>query len=156
MEARAIFLDINGVLNCDPSVSDEKDKYGNMYEPYVKNLSRIYHKYNNTKIILPSNWKKIFNMNQLQDIMNIFKKYDIFIDDCFIDKNSYSKPEGIKEYLKSHPDIKYWVSLDDDYSYEAYENVEDGFSKHLCKTLYCGLNNIKTHVALEIIGGELD
>ena len=172
---RVIFLDVDGVLNCRLQMTEEYKKRKDvndisyhLHEPYIKNLSKLYHKYDNTVIVLSSSWKilKDGNASQQYDyLVDILDKYNISIYDFTPSINSKgkrctSRPEEIKEWLKNHKGTIHWVSLDDDYTYDDYEVIGSKFAKHLCKTKYtgsideCGLNNLKYHVALEILGGK--
>ena len=178
-ETRVIFLDVDGVLNCRAQMTrdyklrtDISDVSYHFHEPYVRNLSRLYHRYPDTKIILSSNgYRKILDTPLGNDFKSMLNKYDMGILDVVseISNNTgeflSNRAEEIIEWLNMHPEINYWVSLDDDSDINDYDSVKKDSGYHLCKTYYgtdesniedCGLNLIKTHVALEILGGKYD
>lgn len=177
---RVIFLDVDGVLNSRPYVDRQKqadaklpDKQENFYisDSMLKRLAKLYKKYYGTMLVLTSNWKDLDkNDPKWKFLKKKLEENDIRIYDCTskICKETgeflTSRPEEIADWLKNHESfkIKYWVSLDDDFDYQDYENVCEGFSKHLCKTEYgelddkiqdTGFSNLKYHEALEILGG---
>lgn len=163
---RVIFLDVDGVLNS--RVYNDMCKKGKTSELYInesmaRRLSKLYSKFNDTILVLSSDWKEeSYNYNLLEQKLGEYG-IEIFGKTPTVNSNR-SRPREIKKWLETHKslDINYWVSLDDDYDYNDYDWVEYGFSNHLCKTESgklgdriddTGFTNLKYHVALEILEG---
>lgn len=174
---RVIFLDVDGVLNSRPQINLFKEKRENdkdinykLHDGYLKNLSRLYHKYDDTVLVLSSSWKEKHG-EEKEMVKKRLTDYDINIYD---ETPNYctrtgefctDRPSEIHEWLNAHMGVTAWVSLDDDYNEEAYNNVNPYYGFHLCQTYFgnenddindCGFNRFKLHVALEILGGHLN
>ena len=164
---RVIFLDVDGVLNSGVHNNMcKKDEASELYinELMAKRLSKLYTKFNDTILVLSSDWKEVpsSNYNLLEQKLGEYG-IEIFGRTAIVNSNR-NRPQEIKRWLKTHKglNIDYWVSLDDDYDYKDYDLAEYGFSNHLCKTEFgkledkiddTGFTNLKYHVALEILEG---
>lgn len=123
---RAIFLDIDGVLNCIST----KDRYCNciigIEDKLVKSLHEIV-KQTDAKIVLCSSWKLSWNKTNknlqggLANYLDKKLKYqDLYIFDKTTD-NGRDRGCGIRNYLKNNPHITSWCVIDD----EIFDDYEE-------------------------------
>ncbi len=181
-KTRIIFLSVDGVLNSRPYyvkslnnyISNKKyanNKIEDISTYYLKNLAKIYHRYPDTKIILSSFYNCLFGGTiAIEYIKKRLSEYNMQIFDVTPDTDSEGKrfityPQEIDEWLKIHPEINYWVSLDSYNDEDAYKSANKHLWTHLCKCEVgnkddnikeCGLSLVKTHIALEILGGKYE
>lgn len=133
-----VFLDVDGVLNY--LGFNYHHKVGVIDNNKVKILSRIV-KENNAKIVLSSSWrildipedKGVYSYYQV--LINALAEYQIEV----MDKTpviNMDRPLEIKTWLEEHSELGpfCWVSLDDDFWEEDYE--EYGVGGHLIQTMY--------------------
>lgn len=142
MENNIIFLDIDGVLNSLPYFESLKDTETNseIDESKLPLLKRIVEE-NNAQIVLSSTWKELDN----KDNPDCYAMWKYLIDSLakygmkIISKTPTilnKRPIEIKAWLDSRPDkdnIK-WISIDDDFCEEDYE--ECGLGGHLIQTKF--------------------
>lgn len=161
--SKYIFLDIDGVLNSMDWF--EQNKYAKGYTEInpdkVKMLKEIVD-HTDAKIILSSTWRDLAARDDEPEhemytyLKHSLEKFGLSISDQtpYIQQN---RPQEIKAWLENNAnESDYYVSLDDDYSYEAYEQY--GLEEHLVKTSFYESNGglRKEHVekAIKILNGE--
>jgi hypothetical protein len=166
---RIIFLDVDGVLNSLPYNDKNKNKNNNISDIYLKRLAQIYHSFNDTKIVLSSSWKNAPNDHYMKKYLyEKLNQYDLEIID---ETPSYDinnkiigdRPKEILEWLNRHPNIKDWVSIEDDWKKEEYEKIQKNLSKRLIETSYFvekeedgGIKEKDVEKAIEILRGGKD
>ena len=150
-----IFLDIDGVLNCE----SVPVKYVDMIDDErVKLLKEIVNK-TGAEIILSSSWK-VFLEDDLsaknsmgKDLVGMLSKHGLHISNKTNDWGIL-RGEGIRNFLNTH-ECEGWVVLDDDI-FEDYE--EFGIMPHLVKTYFYRKNGglRKSHVekAIRILNSK--
>lgn len=142
---RIIFLDIDGVLNSNAFFDTNPDNV-EIDNTFVERLVKLYNTYPDTKIVLSSYWRYLSaNNKSKQYFYSKMKENNLDV----IDETPLSypgttqfinnRPIEIKLWLNDHPEIKKWVSIEDDFLYEHYEK-ECGkqFANHLVTTLFYG------------------
>lgn len=139
MKQNTIFLDIDGVLNSDNFLRENKG-INNAINKLESNLEIFYLRqindlnYNsilllkelanetNSDIVITSAWKNI-------RIWPLIEEYLVNKGLPIVDTTTYIKgnrSEEISAYLKSHPDIKRYIIIDDEL-FKGYENYFDSF-----------------------------
>ena len=156
---KIIFLDVDGVLNSleyfdQLKNSDQSKKIGEYQELDVEKVRLLAEIITNTgaEIVLSSTWRDIGRKEGQRD----HPMYQYLVDtlDAFglkiIDHTpyfEYDRPREIKEWLnrQEDKDIRF-VSLDDDFTPEAYEKY--GIGEYLVRTTFYGSNGglQKVHV----------
>lgn len=139
---KAIFLDIDGVLNDSNTIKRVKEsgKRIKINEEMLKRLVKIV-KETNAKIVLSSTWRGFFDKqnNKIIPIYeegylleNLFQKHDLhFFDITPFDENR-NRTKEINIYLNNHPEIEDFIIIDD----ETFEDP-NLTCKHI-KTFYFG------------------
>lgn len=164
---KAIFLDIDGVLNnfntnkkyrsksrCRGLIGIDKDK--------TKRLAKIVQE-TNSILILTSSWKigwepklnEINTLNYHAKYLNnhLRRKGKLFITDKTREYNLNYRGMGIKEYLIRHPEITEWIVLDDEIfpDYEYYKILP-----HLIQTdSQFGLTDAEATAAIMMLKGKI-
>lgn len=164
--SNAIFLDIDGVLNCDSSKSRcgiylgiDKDK--------VQRLASIV-KATSADIILTSTWKIGWHKNFSSSLLygsqtfdkaakylnnHLWKKGKLRIKDKTKERDLEFRGTGIRDYLNTHPEITGWVVLDD---YIFCDFVKNDINSHLVYINFkVGLTDDEAAAAIKIINGTL-
>ena len=156
---KVIFLDIDGVLNCQSS----KSKCGafiGIDDSKVKLLKEIVDA-TGARIVLCSSWRvywEKFDKTEQHEMGNYLdrklKRCGLFILDKTIDKGS-NRGYGIKQWLLNKPNVESWVVLDDDI-FDDYES--EGIMPHLVKTVFYddlgGLQRCNVDSAIKMLNGE--
>lgn len=154
VKIKIIFLDIDGVLNCQTSKSNSGGVLG-IDSKKVKLLRRIIDQ-TNTKIVLCSSWKTFWdhNKDEQTEIANYLdrklKRENLFILDKTDDKG-YNRGEGIVNWLQDKT-VEQWIVLDDEIfdDYDKYNVIE-----HLVKTSFYsengGLQEEHVQMAVEML-----
>lgn len=164
-----IFLDVDGVLNCETSKSYVITEDGRVLtgidKDKVKRLASIVTA-TGADIVLTSSWKNgwytsdgfLFGSTTLSNHAkylrnHLYKKGKLFIRDKT--SNSYKgRGEEIIFWLKMHPQTKAWVVLDDEEWSDFYEH--DEIMRHWVKTDYeTGLTDDDATAAIKILKGQL-
>ena len=182
---KAIFLDIDGVLNGDylytlPYRQQPRCQgYLGIGAAHVKLLAWIMEMSideftERPKIILTSSWKYDYDDYMKDGYHNRIGKYlrehlrkfgiAIYETTTKYEPTHYQRGNGIRNYLKEHPEITSYAILDDEY-FRDYSG--DDIVKHLVKTDYmqgltvdkaieaiCILNNVSTTVIVPEIDKE--
>ncbi len=123
-----IFLDIDGVLNCNAYKKERQEDYF-VDEDKVKIFSKLVHEVEDVKLILHSAWRFWFDekLNPKNDVAKnliiLLAKYQISISGMTPDlttpeihktkKFSKVKAKEILLYLQENPNFKNWVVIDD-------------------------------------------
>lgn len=155
---KIIFLDVDGVLNCENSKS-RCGSYIGIDNKKVKVLREIVVQ-TNAKIVLCSSWKDgwdSINKEKQCYHANYFdkklKRERLFAFDKTSDRGE-DRGHGIIKYLCNHPSIEKWCVIDD----EIFPDYEEcGIMDHLVKTTYYGDGGLHTgHIedAIRILNGE--
>lgn len=157
---KAIFLDVDGVLNRDETEELSPKGLTGIEDCLVYNLYLLVD-YSDAKIILSSDWKNEWEPEYSKcglDGKYLVKKlearklsiYDK-TDDSSDGSNIYSwRGVGIKRYLKEHPEIDNYVILDDKF----FEDFDEELLKHLVyMENYAGFTGKYLKHAAEILGG---
>ena len=164
-----IFLDVDGVLNCETSKSYVITEDGRILtgidKDKVKRLASIVAA-TGADIVLSSSWKNgwfqsnglLFEQAGLANhakylIRHLYKKGKLVLRDKT--PNSYrGGGYEIKFWLKTHPETKAWVILDDEEWHDFYEY--DEIMRHWVKTDYdVGLTDEDATAAIQILKGQL-
>lgn len=169
MGTKAIFLDIDGVLNCYgvDAATRSKSRCGNYVgidKDKVQRLSRIV-KETDAILILSSSWKVGWEPNGAYDKYSpsnfhakyldnhLKKKGGLTITDKTRERNLALRGMGIKAYLMAHPEITNWVVLDDE-KFVDYE--ERDIFPHLILTHPCyGLTDEDAEAAIKMLKDEI-
>ena len=161
---KAIFLDVDGVLNCSTSKSYCHDDICGIItgidSDKVKRLAKIVEK-TGAEIVLSSDWKdgwsKYYTSSKPSHAKyldnHLYKKGKLTIKDKTpnTSKGSWYRGEEILTYLRSHPDITDYVILDDTF-FEDFSIKE--IEEHLVLTGYkVGLTDADVEKAIRILGG---
>ena len=132
---RAVFLDVDGVLNCQSTKEHiPGTKIRGIDFQKVQILKRITELYPDTVIILTSTWKDTWQPGgghyaDARYLEETLKKAGLRIEakteDDWIDRGA-----GIRRYLEAHPEIESFVILDD----EVFDYEEQGLMPHVIRT----------------------
>ena len=164
MTNKAIFLDIDGVLNCyshnplyrsksrcGACIGIDKDK--------TQKLSKII-KSTKADLILSSSWKvgwepyHNYTEPHAKYLDNhLRKKGNLFCKDKTREKNLWERGLGIKAYLIQHPEYTNWIILDD----ELFKDfITYNMLSHFLKVNHeYGLTDKDVEIAIKMLNGEL-
>lgn len=129
---KAIFLDVDGVLNCNTSKS-RCGYYFGIDKDKVKRLATIIQT-TNALVVLSSDWRHGWdhyneNCEPHGKYLNnhLWKKGGVRIDDRTPDINWNRRGLEIVTWLDKHPEIKQWVVLDDTCfsDFYSYPQIKD-------------------------------
>ncbi len=123
-----IFLDIDGVLNCNDYKNERPESYF-VDEDKVKLLSKLFHEIEDVKLVLHSAWRfwfdeKLNPKNEVaENLIMLLSKYQMIISNITPDlttpeihktkKFSKVKAEEILLWLEQNQNVKRWVVIDD-------------------------------------------
>ena len=159
-----IFLDIDGVLNSMDWFKQNKHVKGYMeINPDKVRMLKEIVDCTGAKIILSSTWRSLAAHDDKPEhemytyLKTSLEEFGLSISDQtpYIQQN---RPQEIKAWLENNTNEQdvHYVSLDDDYSYDAYK--EYGIEECLLKTSFYESNGglMKEHVkkAIKILNGE--
>lgn len=151
---KVIFLDIDGVLNCDSTEDRAPTGCIGIEDEKVKLLSRIVSD-SGAVIVLTSTWKAEWNEDQA-----LCSKDGLYINDKLapFGLHIYTKTRdqivdrgaGIRTWLTNHPGVDGWAVLDDDV-FADYHRF--GIMPHLVHTRYHenGLQPKHVEAAIKIL-----
>lgn len=160
---KVIFLDVDGVLNCDASKSychdDECGVITGIDSDKVKRLAKIV-EVTGAKIVLSSDWKvgwekyyitcKPSHAKYLDNHLKKKGNLIIFDKTPITNKGSWYRGEEIITYLNLHSDITHYVILDDTF-FEDFDCKE--IKEHLVLTDYIiELTDNDVEKAIKILG----
>ena len=132
-----IFLDIDGVLNCGGTEDLAPSGCIGVEDMMIRNLKKIVDD-TGAKIVLTSTWKSEwskgadYKSEDFNYLENRLREFNITIFDKTNDHIS-NRGEGIKKYLRTHPEITNWVVIDD----FIFDDYDDKISKHFIHTDQC-------------------
>lgn len=125
---KAIFLDVDGVLNSDEYFDKIKNLNidGIQSEIDVEKIKLLNIAINETKakIVLTSSWRYTRNAQELRKLL---LEYGISTDSTPFIQNE--RGLEIKQYLSEHPDVEDFVIVDD----EIFDSYDDELIKKLVK-----------------------
>ena len=170
-DIKAVFLDIDGVLNNfnkDKKIRS-KSRCGNLLgidKDKVQKLARIVNQ-TDAEIILTSTWKmgwephrkyyyapvvNGYNYHAKYLDTHLQKKGNLTIKDKTRESDLIDRGMGIRMYLRAHPEIRYWVVLDD----EIFPDFKErGIFPHLVKTdSLIGLTDADADAAIKILNNQ--
>lgn len=144
---KAIFLDIDGVLNCVETFMKNYEIWRNtgkrpvdLDEEKIKYLSKIV-KETNAIIVLSSAWRSGFTKveeglipGESRDSKALFElllKHDITLYDKTGRNKDANRAEEIKDYLNQHQEIEEYLILDDECL-----SLNDEMKKHYIETTF--------------------
>lgn len=148
---KAIFLDIDGVLNCKTTKCRCPSGAFGVEDYLVSHLGSIV-KYSGASIVLTSTWK-IASADDYKYLEDKLAKYGVVISDKTCD-NISNRGYGIKEYLKNHSEITAWVVIDD----TCFYDFDDEIINHSVMTTFYkyALSSNKASHAISILNGMLN
>lgn len=164
--SNVIFLDIDGVLNCETSKS-RCGSYLGIDKDKVKRLANIINA-TSADIILTSTWKIGWCRNPASNLIpsydapafdkaakylnnHLWKKGKLIVKDKTKERDLNYRGTGIRNYLNNHPEVTGWVVLDD-VIFPDFEN--EGILPHLVLTDFkIGLTDEDADFAIKIING---
>lgn len=126
---KVIFLDVDGVLNCDTSGSS-CGPYLGIDNDKVKRLRRIVEA-TGAHIVLCSSWKDEWYSEPFKDEQSELANYldrklkreRLYIFDKTLD-DWHHRGAGILKYIKMHPIVKKFIIIDDEmFDYEQYSRL---------------------------------
>lgn len=132
-----IFLDVDGVLNSRAYLNNHKDPKDEIDMRAVERLAEIYRQCD-CKIVLSSSWRELCG-DETKAPHSMYKYLEECLAKCgmtIMDVTPMilsNRPEEIAAWLTDNKDlVKNYVSLDDDFDEEHYENF--GLGGHLVRT----------------------
>ena len=156
---KAIFLDIDGVLNL---YCESRDEYGCCFHPHlVENLRSLVDR-TGAKIVISSTWR----FSGLAIMKEMWEKRNLPGEVVGITPNfmthygtTLCRGKEIAAYLEEHPEIESYVILDDDSDMEEHQMSRfvktSGNSDHEdCVDVGYGLTKICAEMAIEILNGN--
>lgn len=145
-----IFLDIDGVLNNDRTVTKSPDGYVGISDNLCKRLEKII-KATNAKVVLTSSWKDCSSPQDLVYMRKRLKRHLALPVGQTSEKRPTLRGTGIREYLENHPCDEYVIL--DDYSFNF---EEERLQEHTIITDGSkGLTNDDVERAIKILNGDL-
>lgn len=150
---KIIFLDIDGVLNCE-TTKERCGYYVGIDRTKVQLLKKIVDA-TDAKIVLCSTWRLGYNnfgsllKRHIPYMKSCFEAEDIEIMDYTPDIQHSQRGHEIRKWMDEHPEIEIdeWIVLDDEIFYDYFSL---GISSHLVQTNYRENGLINTHVELAI------
>ena len=160
LNMKILFLDIDGVLNCDSSISRCQQFIG-IDKDKVRRLAHIIDK-TKASIVLTSSWKIGWHPNRKYSKRefyhayyldtHLYKKGKVRISARTYDDRDSFRGGGIQKFLKEYPEVKQWVVLDD-FLFPDYE--KENILPHLVLTdPKYGLQDEDAEVAIQILNQE--
>jgi hypothetical protein len=134
---KTIFLDVDGVLNCDET-EDVISGYMGIEYCAVKMLKEIVEA-TGAQIVLCSSWKQDWYKDEKDKQDGLANYLDKRLAEeglIIVDKTEdkiWNRGEGIVNYLKEHSEITSWIIFDDEI-WEDYEKM--GCLPHLIQTAW--------------------
>ncbi len=160
MGVKLVFLDVDGVLNCQ-FTEDRCDGYIGIDDKYVTNLAKIVNAFDNVLIVLSSTWRLGFTRygqelsNHRRYLNDKLAKQGLVIYDSTPELSRSGEARGYEIYtwLQQHNDldIESWVVLDDEYFYDFNQYVGDHLVETYYYSEYGGLSDEKVKEAIEVL-----
>ena len=147
---KIIFLDIDGVLNNDKTVTRTPDGYVGISDNLCKRLEKII-KTTKAKVVLTSSWKTNSSFQDLAYMRKRLNRHLALPIGQTHEKRAGLRGTGIKDYLETHPCDEF-VILDD----YIFNFEEEGLWDHFILTdPMVGLTNENVEDAIRILNGDL-
>lgn len=164
MGLNILFLDVDGVLNCD-STQEVFEGFIGIDDKFLENLRKIVSFTDNCQIVLSSTWRLGYNRygislkNHRTYLDEKLAEYGMEIFDITEDLSRHGEARGheIAKWLEDHKDlnIEHWVVLDDEYFFDFSQY---DIPAHLVRTLFYsndgGLNDECVDKAIRVLQGE--
>lgn len=119
---KCIFLDIDGVLNCEATFRERKTSPYTVRVAYPESLYIIDARKLEllaslarsavAVVVLSSSWR--YSERALKGIVALLNERCVLYHGCTTQGRNLSREEEISEYLASHPEIQRFVILDDE------------------------------------------
>lgn len=110
---RAVFLDVDGVLNTRTTVERTPDGYHGIDDARVEILAKVIDRNGNTELVLTSDWKEMKpEADDFRYLVSKLEKQGLRLTGKTTDYWNH-RGEGILNYLEEHPEIEEFVILDD-------------------------------------------
>lgn len=110
---RAVFLDVDGVLNTRTTVERTPDGYHGIDDARVEILAKVIARNGNTELVLTSDWKEMKpEADDFRYLVSKLEKQGLQLTGKTTDHWNH-RGEGILNYLEEHPEIEEFVILDD-------------------------------------------
>lgn len=139
MDKKIVFLDVDGVLNCEEWLKAHKgEPYEEISLARVDRLQEIIRR-TCAEVVLSSTWRHIPEHYSFSKLVSVLESREIKIH-SFTPSHDDNRPFEISEWLRmncSECSVKF-VSLDDDFTEEDY--AKHGIERHLVKTSFYGEN----------------
>ena len=146
-----IFLDIDGVLNNERTVTRSPDGYVGISDSLTKRLEKII-KATGASVVLTSTWKDLSSPEDLAYMKMRLKRHFAAPIGKTHEKNLSLRGLGIKEFLKEH-ECEQFVILDD----FTFDFEKEGLTDHLVLTNETdGLTEEDVERAIRILNGDLE
>ena len=167
-----IFLDIDGVMNNYQTRINGNitpSGYDGIDDKFVERIRQILSAVPNTKIVLTSDWKELFDEDMVplkvdgykdaQYLLDKFKKFGIevkeraygFLKDDELCYEPMARGKEIKFYLDSHKDVDNWVVLD----HRAFDFERTiGLERFVKTSGVNGLTEENVRVVIKILKGS--
>lgn len=161
MDNRIIFLDIDGVLNCEKS----KSKCPSTGDPVgidtdkIRRLKRIVDE-TGAEVVLISSWKDFYEVGAYKQehrigkyMNNKFRKFGIKIKDKTFGRGYVFRSKGILDWLKTHPEVTNFVILDDE---EFFGYDQPPLKDYVIHTFWKGngLTEASANMAIKMLKDE--
>lgn len=110
---RAVFLDVDGVLNTRTTVERTPDGYHGIDDARIEILAKVIGRNGNTELVLTSDWKEMKpEADDFRYLVSKLEKQGLQLTGKTTDHLNH-RGEGILNYLEEHPEIEEFVILDD-------------------------------------------
>jgi len=110
---RAVFLDVDGVLNTRTTVERTPDGYHGIDDARVEILAKVIGRNGNTELVLTSDWKEMKpEADDFRYLVSKLEKQGLRLTGKTTDHWNH-RGEGILNYLEEHQEIEEFVILDD-------------------------------------------
>lgn len=148
---KIIFLDVDGVLNCDKTERETRSGYRFVGSRKIKLLKKIVEE-TGAAIVLSSDWRYNRNAPEMNsdflELKNELRRYGIEIQDYTPELAWSNRGREIELWLGTHPHIQNYVILDDS------KEVDKTNPRFLKTTMEHGLTKELAERAIEILNGN--
>ena len=121
---RAVFLDVDGVLNTRTTVERTPDGYHGIDDARVEILAKVIGRNGNTELVLTSDWKEMKpEADDFRYLVSKLEKQGLRLTGKTTDHWNH-RGEGILNYLEEHPEIEEFVILyDQKFDFREYSKL---------------------------------
>ena len=152
---KVIFLDIDGVLNCDRYIIESGCR-GVGFDPRCMTLLADIVRASGAKIVLTTSWRAHWSENEEEcdvigkEINSVFAEYGLSVYSK-TPRRAYNREEEILAWLDENPEVMHFVVIDDmwlqHYALDAHIVRTSGFRGGLCED--------EAMEAIEILRGSI-